>query len=273
MAGAIDIHVHAAPDKATPRRADAFELVEHAQRLKMGGVVLKNHNEPTEGLAAEVQAKFRDVAVVGGVVLNDAVGGLNPEAVERSAKNGGRVLWFPTQSAQAHKQWQGKPGGLTVLDDAGKLTAPTHQILEVAKQYDLVVETGHLATPEIHAVIDRSLELGIERVVVTHANTMHYLTKMSLEEMRALGGRGVFVEYCLHTCMPMTFRTELKDLQKMIEAVPEDLGILSTDFGQVNHPIAGEGMWMGVATLLMLGMSELAVRKLVNDNPRRLLGV
>ncbi len=273
MAGAVDLHVHAAPDKATPRRADAYEVAEHAQRLSMGGIVFKNHNESTAGMAAGVQDRFPNMRIFGGVVLNETVGGLSAEVVEACAKDGGKVMWFPTQSAAAHRRWMGVEGGLTVLDESGALTEQTQQILDVLKAHDMVLETGHLEFKECLPLIKRAVEMGMERVVVTHGNTMHYLTGMTTEEMGTLCQQGAFMEFCLHPCMPITFRQEFESLIEMIRAVPEDRAILSTDFGQMNHPIAGEGMWMGIATFLMKGVTAESVRNWVNHNPRRLLGI
>ena len=40
--------------------------------------------------------------ILGSVTLNDAVGGLNPFAVEAALDLGARVIWMPTISAQNH---------------------------------------------------------------------------------------------------------------------------------------------------------------------------
>jgi len=42
------------------------------------------------------------VRVFGGIALNSQNGGLNPFAVDRSLKMGGKVIWFPTISSRAH---------------------------------------------------------------------------------------------------------------------------------------------------------------------------
>src|SRR5512143_3007561 len=51
LAGAIDIHVHSAPD-STPRSVDAIEAAKLAHAAGMRAIVLKNHYDPTAGLAA-----------------------------------------------------------------------------------------------------------------------------------------------------------------------------------------------------------------------------
>src|ERR1035438_9370091 len=50
LAAVIDIHVHSAPD-STPRSVDATDLARLAKAQGKGGLVLKNHHEPTASLA------------------------------------------------------------------------------------------------------------------------------------------------------------------------------------------------------------------------------
>src|SRR6185312_17125067 len=65
------------------------------------GCVLKGHAEPTAGRAAAA-GDGRSVRVHGAIVLNHAVGGLNPDAVDAALALGARVVWMPTIDAQGH---------------------------------------------------------------------------------------------------------------------------------------------------------------------------
>ena len=42
--------------------------------------------------------------IVGGIVLNRTVGGMNPYAVENCSKLGGRICWMPTLEARSYQQ-------------------------------------------------------------------------------------------------------------------------------------------------------------------------
>src|ERR1700728_1799173 len=113
LAGAIDIHVHAAPD-STPRSIDAIDLARLAKSQGMGGLVLKNHYEPTASLAYIVRKEVPGIEVFGGVDLNLSVGGMNPSAVEHMAATTGgfgRVVWMSTfdSEAQVHYSKQDRP--------------------------------------------------------------------------------------------------------------------------------------------------------------------
>ena len=47
LEGALDIHVHIAPDPRVQRRGSAIDVAQQALQMGMGGVVLKSHEYPT----------------------------------------------------------------------------------------------------------------------------------------------------------------------------------------------------------------------------------
>src|SRR5438093_5538677 len=88
LSGAIDIHVHSDPDDR-PRSIDAIDVAKLARARGMRGIVLKNHYDPTAGLASIVRKEVPGVEVFGGIDLNLTVGGMNPAAVEHMAQVSG----------------------------------------------------------------------------------------------------------------------------------------------------------------------------------------
>src|ERR1700682_4450570 len=96
LVGAIDTHVHSAPDTIA-RKQDDIELARTAAAAGMRAIVLKSHHFPTADRAALAQRYVEGVIVLGGLVLNaTAAGGLNPEAVRSAITVGGKVFWLPT---------------------------------------------------------------------------------------------------------------------------------------------------------------------------------
>jgi hypothetical protein len=106
LAGVIDIHAHAAPETSMLNFKRAFDAIEAAQIARiygMRGIVLKEHTTETASWAYLVSQMVPGVEVFGGIVLNKAVGGLNPVAVEAMALsrgNRGRVVYMPTVDAR-----------------------------------------------------------------------------------------------------------------------------------------------------------------------------
>ena len=163
----MDIHVHCAPDPRVERRGSAIDIAEQARDMGMLGMVLKSHEFPTHPMAYTASQAVPGITLIGGVALDVEVGGLNPMAVESTAKVGGRVVWMPTFSARADRQHKGLNGGIYLLDDQGKLVPEVFSILEVIKSYDMVLATGHISTEESMALVSEARTLGIDRIVVT----------------------------------------------------------------------------------------------------------
>ena len=273
LEGAIDIHVHFAPDPKVERRGSAIDVAQQARDMGMRGLVLKSHEYPTDPVAYTTSQAVPGVTLIGGVTLDVEVGGLNPMAVESSARMGGRVVWMPTFSARADRQHKGLNGGIDLLDDNGRLVPEAYAVLEIVKAHDMVLATGHISTNESMVLVSEARNLGIQRVVVTHATTMAFLTGMTLEDMKTLAGMGAYIEHCLHVMMPLINRLTPAQLVETITSIGTENCIVSTDFGQDYHPMPPEGMRMGIATLLQAGMEEVEVGMLVKDNPSRLLGL
>ena len=101
--GAIDLHVHCAPD-VRPRKTDALELARAARDAGMRALLLKNHESPTMALAHVTQQVTPGLRVFGGLVLNYAVGGLNPAAVESAIRGGAKQIWMPTHCAEGERE-------------------------------------------------------------------------------------------------------------------------------------------------------------------------
>ena len=270
---AVDIHVHFAPDPKVERRGDAVDVAQAAKAMGMRGVVLKSHEYPTHPVAYTAAKVVPGISLIGGIALDVEVGGLNPMAVEASANMGGRVVWMPTFSARTDRERKGLSGGISLLDGHGHLVPEVFTILETVKRHDMVLATGHISTQESMVLVEEARNLGINRVVVTHASTMSFWTGMTVEDMQVLAEKGAFIEHCIHTMMPLTFRFSPSDLADMVRAIGAEHCIISTDFGQAYHPMPAEGLRMGIATLLQAGMEEVELGMMVKDNPSRLMGL
>lgn len=107
LSGTYDLHIHTAPD-VIPRKCTDEETVRRLEAAGMKGCAIKCHYFETAARAALLQERFPQMIIVGGLVLNRSVGGINPEAVERFGQMGGRMLWFPTMDARSFQQYKKK---------------------------------------------------------------------------------------------------------------------------------------------------------------------
>ena len=142
--GAYDIHFHTSPD-VVKRKCSDIELAERARAAGMAGFVIKNHYTDTAGRAAVLQELCPELKIAGGITLNRSVGGLNPQAVEKMARMGGKMVWFPTLESLEYQKFRnpGKKaeelpeGLLTVFDQNGELKQEVYEILKLCAEYDL----------------------------------------------------------------------------------------------------------------------------------------
>jgi hypothetical protein len=155
--GAIDLHIDTAPD-IFPRSGDAIEAAQEAKAEGMSAILVKSHSTDTAA-RAETATRHAGVPVKGGVALDYPVGGLNPYAVLESAKQGGRMVWLPTLSArhflagasdvpvlQAESPLQSE--GIVVTTEAGDLKPEVEDILQLVKQNDMILSSGHVSPTE-----------------------------------------------------------------------------------------------------------------------------
>src|SRR4029453_11323457 len=120
LEGAVDLHVHSAPD-VDVRRFNDIELANEAARARMGAILIKSHQNSTVERAWLVSKWVHGIRVFGGLVLNETVGGLNPAAVRLAISMGAKQVWMPTRSALNHRRYEGLLGGITILDEHGEL--------------------------------------------------------------------------------------------------------------------------------------------------------
>lgn len=280
LRGSIDMHLHHSPDSLLKRRLDALQIAKQARELGMRGIVLKSHDYPTAALAHLVNQLVPEFSCFGSLCLDYETGGLNTATVETSAKLGAQVVWMPTFSAAnsrsrvAHLLGIKLPGeGITILRD-GKLVPEVTDILHIIKDYDMVLATGHLSPGEIFALAEAAKRIGLPKMIITHALERGAVDEsLGLEAQQQLASEGAFIEHCLVTLMPTGDKLDPSQMVAAIRAVGAEHCIMSTDFGQIYHPPAPEGMRMFIDTMLRYGLTQAEIELMVKVNPARLLGL
>lgn len=279
LEGAVDTHVHSAPDMLPrfPRKVDDFRLIEQAEESGMAAVVIKNHLTLTADRAQLVQKSYSRIRVFGGLVLNNAIGGLNPLAVQAALGFGARVIWMPTISAAHHIKRafvvtaarEGDPG-ITIIDANGELRPEVVEILRMIAQADAVLETGHLSPAESKVLITQARRHSVHRIIVTHPES--HAVKMSIADQREIAAPGVYFERCwigtTHN-PPVT----AAHLAEAIQSVGPESTIMATDFGQAHNPAPVEGLRSFIESMLDHGFSPAQVRLMVQENPSTVLGL
>jgi hypothetical protein len=271
LEGAVDLHVHSAPD-VDARRYNDLELAREAAQARMRAIVIKSHQNSTVERAWLVSRCVPGIEVFGGLVLNETVGGLNPAAVRLAVSMGARQIWMPTRSARNHRRYDGLAGGISILDENERLAPAVDEILRAVAGSGCVLGTGHLSPAETFALVNRAREIGDVKILVTHPEWPP--TFLSGSEQKELAARGnVTFERCFvsttHRCGFVPFETIE---QAIIETGVENT-VLSTDLGQPDTPPPVDGMRLYAERLRSSGFSVDDVRRMMQANPAHLLGI
>lgn len=281
--GAFDFHVHSSPD-VFDRSVDDDALGVLAALRQMGGLVLKNHVSETASRAYLLRRRVPGLQVFGGIVLNAAVGGLNAQAVQWMARvqgQYGRVVWLPSFDADHHVRFfKERPEGIRVVE-RGKAVPAVLEIMRICKDLDLVLCTGHASSEEALVLARAAAEVGLRKLVVTHA--LFAVVDMTVEQMREAADCGAVFELAsLGTFMGpgahipwMTHwkRVTPEDNVRVVKAIGPDRFVLGTDLGQVGNPSHPDGYQFFVQQLLGAGLSRDEVAPMARVTPSRLLGV
>lgn len=286
--GGYDLQVHVAPD-VIARRIDDLDLAKEFLAHKLKGFVLKSHYVPTYERAKVVTKASPGITAFGAITLNHSVGGLNPVALEIAGRSGNKMVWMPT--VDAANETAGRTDGptdklpfwakiqrelsatgispppLTVLGDNGKLNEAARRCLELIGKHDMILATGHLGKKEIHALVKTGKEMGLKRVLVTHAEfPSQSLTPAEQVELADLGAT---IEHCFTT---MYTRKAPWDVYfESVRKVGAERVVLSTDLGQSINPPVAEGFAMFAQKMLDAGFSAADVRRMTVTNPTALI--
>lgn len=267
----FDLHVHSAPD-LFPRWGDDAATADAYARAGFRGFVLKGHAEPTAGRAAAV----RGIAAYGGIVLNEAVGGLNPSAVAAALGHGARVVWMPTLDARAHRE-AGLPrphyacgGGLAIPPADRAAEARVRAILRLVADADAVIATGHVSGAEAAWLVQAAREAGVRRVLLTHASfTVPALAAPAVRELQELGAVAEITAFQLLHQPGVTAAS----LAAFIRALDPARCVLSSDAGQPDSPPPPEALEQLVEALAAESVDRGALLAMAGEAAERLVVV
>jgi hypothetical protein len=264
------------------RAFDALEAAQIARIYGMRGIVLKEHHTETASWAYLVSQTVPGVEVFGGIVLNKAVGGINPVAVEAMALSRGsrgRVVYMPTVDAAARVP--NSPNAVAVSRN-GQLLPETLDVIKIVAKYDLGLSTGHVSTEEALMVIRAAKQAGVNKIYVQHPN--HGGIVMSMAQMKEAVRLGALIEIVLSGegltgGGPKAVNAENPVMdygpQKMadIRALGPANVVLSTDLGQPGRVNYAQAFQMAMTVLARSGFSQAEIDMMTKQNPARFLGL
>lgn len=282
--GVIDMHTHTHPD-VFGRSIDDIDLATLAKARGMRGFVIKNHISETASRAALAMRAVPGIEVWGGVVLNNAVGGINPNAVEwmhRFYGSRGKVVWLPTFESDKHVKTFGKPTDVgIVVAPGGKVTPEMEAVLKIIARENLLLATGHVHPEEVVAVVKRGRELGVKNMIVTHGLTN--VPGLSMAQAKEVTQMGAVIEICYLQFQagpnaPLPFLVHWTQIgAKQVAMAIKELGaqnlVVSTDLGQSSNMVHPDGVEAAIGAMKREGISDADIDLMMRKTPARLLGL
>jgi hypothetical protein len=282
--GVIDMHVHSYPD-VFGRNMDDIDVAQLAKARGLRGILIKNHISETASRAALVMKVVPGIEVFGGVVLNRAVGGVNPDAVEwmhRIYGGRGKVVWLPTFESDKHvKTFGSKDAKGLVVAPNGQVTPEMEAILKIIARENLLLATGHVHPEEVVAVVRRGRELGVKNMIVTHGLTT--VPGLSAAQAKEVTGMGAVIEVCYLQFLagpnaPMAFLTHWQQIgAKQVAQAVKELGakslVISSDLGQAGNMTHPDGLENAIGAMKREGISDADIDLMMRKTPARLLGL
>ena len=269
LEGVVDLHFHTGPD-SRPRSVDDIEASRLAAEAGMRAILLKNHFTMTADRAAIAMGQVDGLEIFGGLVLNRAVGGINPEAVRQMATfSGGRgkVVWLPTFDSEYAATSSGSDGPYVSILENGEPLPAVLEVFELLAEHDLTLAMGHSAPGEVLRLIPEARRLGVPRILVTHV----FSQGATREQMRQMAEEDAIME--IDWLAVYGGNRTIEDYVSAIRDLGAEAFFMSSDLGQEGNPVHPDGLRAYIRAMLDAGITEEEIDIMTRRNPARLLGL
>lgn len=281
LKGVSDIHLHAAPDSKA-RSGNELEFARAACKAGYKSMLFKSNDFSCHDRAYLIRQELPDFEVFGSLCMNRVHGDkVNAFAAEKAVNTTGnlcRCIWMPTQDAvYQNMRYHNRKEGIPVLNDAGQVLPEVVRVMEICSDANIIFATGHSSPEESMVLARKAREIGVRKLVVTHANSG--IWKMTHEQIRRCMDLGAWIEYSYitnlwgpGTGLPDFERMSNREFADFARIAPEQ-SIITTDLGQVGMPHPVEGMRRCILALLENGLTQKQVDFMVRTNPSVLIGL
>lgn len=279
----VDLHVHCNPDAGPihPQHYKDDEVITACRNAGMHGLALKSHMWPAIRLAKELDNMYSDFTVYPTVSLNITAGGPEPWTMEMAIQLGAKMVWLPTWSSLNDKN---NPAGFTNLvlqegtnkhlkdipsdryyvltDENGELKPGIKEVVEMAKDANIVLATGHGSTDEALAVARFANEIGYKKLVFTHPYCgISSVTDEQVKEFAELGG---YIEATTLEFQPLYTSLSIEHWKAVCELCGYDHCFLSSDHFFDWMPSIHEQYAQVMNCLYTIGSSMDDLRQMAN---------
>tara|TARA_Y100000588_G_C14264598_1_gene929238 strand:- start:1841 stop:2728 length:888 start_codon:yes stop_codon:yes gene_type:complete len=284
LEGSIDLHAHIFPQVflEEPGRVRDHEWAELAIQSGMKGFVMKSHLWPTMAQASLINQVYKNFNAMGAIVLNSNVGGISPFAAESATRLGAKIIWMPTYTTKndikkgayskqietAYKQPPPKKN-LSIFDKDGEIAQEVNLVLEIARDANIAIATGHLSAEEGVALAKRASKIGLKKFIFTHP--IISVVGATEEQLMEVSNLGYFIEFTWISAFPMWQGLDPNLIAKFAKKIGPHRCLMTTDAQLDWNPPPPEMLRMFIASMLRIGLKSQEIRLMVQENPSRLV--
>ena len=285
LRGIVDTHVHAGPC-IFEKLSDEIDLSKRMQNAGYQGAVFMSHGINADRIHF-VRKEVAGFKAIGGITLNQFVGGLNPQAVAYTIALGGQYVKMGTIHTAHHQRVHGSATysnirrievtgapktvkGVTILDDEERIAPGVYEILDMIAASNIVLLTGHLSPTETRTIIKAAKERGVKKIVITHPDWE--IMEFSAENQIEFAKMGAILEKTFEALVQFygipSDRSDIRNMAKLIKIVGANKCIMSTDLGSGRaflDPI--EGMRIYIELMKRQDISQEEIDIMTKDNP------
>ncbi len=156
---------------------------------------------------------------------------------------------------------------LTIFGEDGALLPEVIKIIDLCKQYNMVLATGHLPIASGLVLAEEAEARGVQ-LVLTHP--LSGSVGATIDQQKTVVQHGGMIEHVFVGAMPMHQRMHPQKIVDAIAAIGVEHCIMASDAIEGWNPPEPELMRMFIGSMLALGVSESDVHQMTHENPVRL---
>ncbi len=277
LRGGLDVHIHANPCTLLTRSEDVVDVAVEASRAGMVAVCHKDHHHSTVGTATMAQRHVDDLHARGEIPTRVACYGGVPSTFTLDPKYIETAVGLP-----AFKMlWLNSVNGEVLIDANHRIRPEATAWIQLARAHGLGITLGSPSQSKKYAGLDEHVGIMpvVEKIAEVGARCVldHPLAHFTPREIQAMtAADGIYAGIFGYPTLPDVMKAPVMDpraTRELVELIGPERCILASDEGQPLAPSAVATMRILVRLMLSYGLRPDEVRRMVVDNPRRLLSL
>jgi hypothetical protein len=296
----IDIHCHAHEGQQHP-----LAIAKLASQAGMKGLLFKSitggNHRPAQSVRKMLEElepwceenQIQPIQAWAGFGIARGAGIVSPKEVRAEIEDGVRSIWMPIANSATtlHKiggwtsMWDKESPrvhsdplpwdfavkvGMYTLDESGKLKEPVREIFKIIADTGVAVSFAHASHPEIYAMVDEVMRLGIKRAFVDHPFSP--FVDLTVAEMKELTSAGIYMNFTYDELSPL-LGVDPARMYHAIRSIGTTRVTISTDAGEPLFPNSIECMRLIRGHMRAFGLSDDEIEEISVTNPAKIVGL